>query len=200
MVLRYYLSLRHPDRVTVDDLDRALATLDIGCVDLPLGGVEPRAWRRVIDGLLPTVQAGQSALIVSGLAADAAARLVAAAQLDGVRSDVPPDVERTPVAGLRRMLDPDAIIVAAAGVSRHAAMLAGEDGADAVMLGDPAAAEETLTTVEWWADLMTIPSIATGLTTPDAVNAAADRGADFVDLGALNWREPETLAALRRPR
>ncbi len=70
----------------------------------------------------------------------------------------------------------DAILVADVGLSRHAAMEAGEAGADAVLFrGDDEAVRNC---VAWWSQLFVLPVVAEG-GAPKAAGLAA-AGADFV--------------------
>lgn len=83
-----------------------------------------------------------------------------------------------PLAGLRRALGPERSLGAACGLSRHAAIEAGEAGVDYVSFAGTEAALLEIT--GWWAEVMTPPVVAEGLRTPGEAAALADAGADFV--------------------
>ena len=92
------------------------------------------------------------------------------------------------VKALRRRLGEGVILGAACGASRHAAMLAGEEGADYIAFGAPdgsEAADPEL--VDWWARSMTPPLVACGAGDTAAVRSYADAGADFIALSPDLW-------------
>jgi|SRR5581483_474224 len=97
-------------------------------------------------------------------------------------------------------LKPERIAGAGGLRSRHDAMLAGENGADYVMFGDPdrrghrppfEAIEER---IQWWSELVEIPCIGYAGTAGD-VRPLAQAGADFVALGDWIWTHPDSAAA-----
>jgi thiamine-phosphate pyrophosphorylase len=97
------------------------------------------------------------------------------------------------VADARRRLGPDALIGADCGGSRHAAMVAGEEGADYVVFGavPPAAVAELCA---WWAELFVVPCAASvrGESEADALVRA---GADFLVAREAVWGGPAGPAA-----
>lgn len=88
------------------------------------------------------------------------------------------------VAAARAELGGERIIGAACGLSRHAAMLAGEAGADYVMFGDldrvPATGDELVELVAWWNQLFVIPCAAAGRLDPASARALVAAGADLL--------------------
>ncbi|MEZ5824396.1 MAG: thiamine phosphate synthase [Geminicoccaceae bacterium] len=85
--------------------------------------------------------------------------------------------------GIRRQLGRDCIIGATCGTSRHAAMVAGERGADYVLFGqadDRAPVDEIVEILVWWRDLFVIPAAAAGIRTTEEAQAFLDAGADFL--------------------
>ncbi|HZT20478.1 MAG TPA: thiamine phosphate synthase [Dongiaceae bacterium] len=93
----------------------------------------------------------------------------------------------------RRRLGPEAIVGVACGGSRHAAMEAGEAGADYVALA------ADLELIGWWAELMVVPVVAELGEALDMAGALAAAGADFVAAGEALWRDPASaLAAAKR--
>ena len=93
---------------------------------------------------------------------------------------------REHVEAARAILGPDASIGVDAGGSRHAAMEAGEAGAEYVAFGLAEASEEARTDrdtlVAWWADIFEVPCVALDIATADEVAAADRNGADFAGL------------------
>ncbi|HEX5078198.1 MAG TPA: thiamine phosphate synthase [Geminicoccaceae bacterium] len=102
----------------------------------------------------------------------------------------------TRVREARARLGPDRILGASCGGSRHAAMLAGEDGADYIAFGELGRPPrpELLELIEWWSELFVLPCLAEG---------AFDRGelerlagsADFIGVSDKVWRHPDGAAA-----
>ena len=86
------------------------------------------------------------------------------------------------VAGARAALGREWIIGADCGLSRHAAMVAGEAGADYVLFGSPDLAPPAAVAdlVAWWSELFVLPCAAGGRFTPDMVRAMVAAGADFL--------------------
>ncbi|NIA70508.1 thiamine phosphate synthase [Pelagibius litoralis] len=103
---------------------------------------------------------------------------------------------------LRQRLGDDLIIGAGCGTSRHAAMEAGEQGADYIAFGaaDDPPGDGTLAAdpelVDWWAHWMTPPLVAFGADDPAKARALAALGADFLALPPAFWLEaPDPAAA-----
>ncbi|MGD9511714.1 MAG: thiamine phosphate synthase [Geminicoccaceae bacterium] len=105
------------------------------------------------------------------------AALAAEQGLDGVHLA---DGEK--VADARRTLGRDALIGIDCGLSRHAAMVAGEAGADYVLFGSldlaPPGAVSDL--VRWWRELFVLPCAVAGRYSPDSARAMAAAGSDFI--------------------
>jgi thiamine-phosphate pyrophosphorylase len=124
-------------------------------------------------------------------------RLAADLGLDGVHL---PDGARH-VRAARAALGARASIGAFCGVSRHAAMAAGEAGADyiafgpvgATALGPGEVAEPDL--FAWWSELFELPVVAEGGVTDQAAAALA-RCTDFLALGPELWGAADPAAAL----
>ncbi len=104
---------------------------------------------------------------------------VAALGADGVYLAAP-DAD---VAAVRRALGRERTIGAFAS-ERHAAMVAGEAGADFV------AFEHDLDLIAWWADTMVVPCLARGAITVDTVAAVVAAGADFIAVDRAVWAHP----------
>ena len=94
-----------------------------------------------------------------------------------------------PFEPARRAVGATGIVGVRAGLGRHAAMIAGERGADFVGLGpDPEL-------VAWWAELMEVPCVAFTAETAEQAAALATAGADFVAVRDVVWRHPDGPAA-----
>jgi thiamine-phosphate pyrophosphorylase len=135
--------------------------------------------------LAAPVQESGAALLISGHAA-----IVARAGCDGTHAG-----DTTTLATALALLKPDHIVGAGGLTTRHAAMRAGEAGADYVMFGEPDADgyrpsfEAILERVSWWAELFVVPCVAyaTSLAEVDALCAA---GADFIAVEQLIFADP----------
>ena len=86
--------------------------------------------------------------------------------------------------------------------SRHLAMEAGEGGANYVAFGAffPTDTKEThhrpeLDLLQWWSEMMEIPSVAIGGITPGNCRPLIDAGADFLAVCGAVWNDPAGPAA-----
>ena len=143
-----------------------LDAVEVACLRLP-----PAA---DIGELVHLAQQRGTAVVIAG-EIELAARLGA----DGVHL---PDLRNYGAA--RSRLGADAILGVACGDSRHAAMEAGEAGADYVSLA------ADLELVRWWAELMLIPVV---VEFDGDLDEAADfiaAGAEFIALGESLWHDP----------
>jgi thiamine-phosphate pyrophosphorylase len=170
------------------------AALDAGgvaCVRLDLVGDEA-AIRRAAGALRPVCVARDVALVIADHL-----RLVGPLGLDGVHLA---DGSAAAVRRAREALGPEAIVGAAAGLSKHRGMVAAEAGADYVSLGPVApdagaAADADL--FAWWSEMIETPSVAEGGLTLDAARALAPL-ADFLAPREAVWDAPEGPAAAVR--
>ncbi len=107
---------------------------------------------------------------------------------------------REQVAAARAALGEDASIGVEARGSRHAAMEAGEAGAEYVAFGagDGSAEARTLRDelVAWWADIFEVPCVALDLTSAVEVDVAARNGADFAGLVVSRADAPAAVMQL----
>lgn len=151
-----------------------VAAGDVAAVVVRRGEIPPDAAR--LRALAQPLQTRDCAVLVEG-----APELVAAAGLDGAHAD---DAATLSLALTR--LKPDGIVGAGGIASRHAAMEAGESGADYVLLGPLAGSgaefARTCALVEWWSALFEVPCAAVA-TSGAEVAALARAGADFIALG-----------------
>ncbi|MCB9959144.1 MAG: thiamine phosphate synthase [Rhodospirillaceae bacterium] len=202
MAWRFYLSLKGSGASPTarrEPLLRLFDRVDLACVALDLADTPPGERQHLIEALAPTVQDRGCALVLAGAPADRLAALIAATGADGLCIAIPASADRSPIPAARRHVGRDSMVLGAAGLSRHAAMLAAEDGADAVVLGSPGALDETLELVGWWADVMAVPCVATGLNDGAAVRDAIAAGADFIDLGDVEWWTAAAVNDLASP-
>jgi thiamine-phosphate pyrophosphorylase len=109
---------------------------------------------------------------------------------DGVHLDDPAKVREA-----RARLGPDRILGASCGHSRHAAMLAGEDGADYIAFGEAGRPPQPplLELIAWWNELFVLPCLALGAFDRDSLSLVAR--ADFIGVGDEVWRHPDGAAA-----
>jgi thiamine-phosphate pyrophosphorylase len=97
------------------------------------------------------------------------------------------------VAAARQALGAERILGAACGASRHAAMVAGDAGADYIAFGDPEGplSDALGELIGWWSELFVLPCLAEGdLALADCATLAR-RGADLVGVSRLVWQHPD---------
>lgn len=161
--------------------------MEIGCQIYLVAGAEQ------LDALAEVLAAAPVAALrgpveAAGLAHGAGAAFVLAgtvkdalaAGADGAHL---PDDADIPAA---RRAAGDMQIGLSCGTSRDMAMTAGENGADYV--GFEAAEGADL--IAWWAEVMELPVVAEGVSSPEQAAALARAGADFVE-PAYIWTAPE---------
>lgn len=104
------------------------------------------------------------------------------------------------VVAARAALGKERILGVSCGVSRHAAMEAGEQGADYVAFGDPARrpGPEVDELLGWWSELFVLPCVAEGAITVEDCTRLARAGADMVAVGQDVWTDPAGAAAAVR--
>ena len=85
--------------------------------------------------------------------------------------------------------------------SRHLAIEAGEAGADYVAFGAfyPSDTKQTehraeLALLEWWSEMVEIPSVAIGGIRPDNCRSLVEAGADFLAVSGAIWTGDEVAA------
>lgn len=103
----------------------------------------------------------------------------------------------------RDQLGRDAQIGVTCHASRHLALEAGEAGADYVAFGAffPSSTKETehcpeLSLLEWWSEMVELPSVAIGGITPENCRSLVEAGADFLAVSGAVWSGDE-VAAIR---
>ena len=163
-------------------LKGALAAGDVAAVLIADGG------EALALALMPMIQqAGAAALVVDDT------RLAGHVKADGVHVT-------TGIADLKLAAEsfkPKCIVGAADITSRHAAMEAGEAGADYLFFGRPhgdthdAPHPKAVDLAEWWAELMEVPAVIMAGRGLDSVGDAAATGAAFVAVNEAIWSHPD---------
>jgi thiamine-phosphate pyrophosphorylase len=172
------------------ELGQVVRAADVAAVLLRLKPAGERELVNRVKALASTVQETGAALVLDGHA-DLAARAGAdGAHLTGAAAFT------AAVEGLK-----PARIAGCGGLhTRDDAMMAGENGADYVMFGEPEADGQRpsfpaiLERIEWWAEVFEIPCVGYAATL-DEVGPLAAAGADFVALGETVWDDPRGPAA-----
>lgn len=194
------LLLFGPSAFPDDFADRLKTALSTGAVAAFV--VDPAALAEAPPSLeLPDLQAACSRHDVALFVLDDIA-LARRASADGLHLSDPGRI-----AEARRILGPGRVIGASCDLSRHAAMVAGEDGTDYVLFGAldgraTSGIDELAATVTWWSELFVLPVAAA--TRPVAKEAAtlARAGAAFLasdgagDLAATAIMLAEALDAV----
>jgi thiamine-phosphate pyrophosphorylase len=172
-------------------LDEALGACPVACVLLRAAAQDERGKEMIVRALCPVVQKHDAACLVAD-----DPQLALRANADGVH--IGAEGERLQAA--LRALKPDRIVGAGGLKTRHAAMVAGEAGADYVMFGGPGS-DEPLSTlserVAWWVEIFTVPCAAYAHDL-DAAAALARAGADFIALCDAVFADPRGAAAALR--
>jgi thiamine-phosphate pyrophosphorylase len=167
-----------------------LAAGDVAAVLLRLSDADERTLVNRIKAISGVIQRRDVALLIDGRPEIVARAGADGAHLQGI------EAFRTALGALK----PDRIAGVGGLRSRDDAMLAGEEGADYVMFGEPDrrggrppldAIEERLT---WWAELFQPPCIGYAAAA-DEIIVLGQTGADFVALGEWIWTQPGGAAA-----
>ncbi len=177
-------------------LAAALDAGDVACVQLRLKDVDDDTIRRTCDGLRPIAQSRDVALILNDrpdLAVETGCDGAHVGQKDRSYREA------------RALVGTERIVGVTCHDSRHLAMVAADAGADYVAFGafypsstktPPTRAQPDL--LAWWAELMTVPSVAIGGITVDNCRSLVEAGADFLAVSAGVWEHPDGPAAAVR--
>jgi thiamine-phosphate pyrophosphorylase len=174
-------------------LAAALDADDVAAVQLRLKDVDDDAWRRAIDVLRPVTQARSVAFLLNDRA-----DLAVATGCDGAHVGQ----EDMPAREARRLMGPNLTLGVTCKGSRDLAMQAGEDGADYVAFGAfyPSGTKDVTATIgpeilEWWSEMMELPSCAIGGITPENCAPLVQAGANFLAVVGCIWNHPDGPAA-----
>jgi thiamine-phosphate pyrophosphorylase len=171
-----------------EGLAKALNATDIAAVLLRLADGDDATQLERIKALRILIQSNGAALILDGHAA-----LVAPGEVDGAHLA---GVEAFKAAA--PMLKPARIAGCGGLATRHDAMLAGESGADYVMLGEPDASgrrpsfEAVLERVAWWTEIFEVPCVAYAGSLAE-VEQLARAHAEFVAVTDEIWQSPRKM-------
>ncbi len=176
-----------------DLLAAALDAGDVAAVQLRLKDVDDDVWRRTIDVLRPVCQSRGVAFLLNDRA-----DLVRATGCDGAHVGQ----DDMPARDARRLMGPDLTLGVTCKGSRDLAMQAGEDGADYVAFGAfyPSTTKEVTNLLDpeilqWWSEMMELPSCAIGGITAENCGPLVRAGADFLAVVGCVWNHPEGPAA-----
>lgn len=149
------------------ELDLLTRTLPVAAVRLRLApGFEGPS---LVKGLVEVVQNREVALLVED-----DLDFAVASGADGIHLS-----NYIRVGEARRRMGEDYNIGANCMASRHAAMEAGEAGADYVSFS-PASAPEVIELIGWWSEMTNLPCLAEGVQDELTARRVAEAGADFV--------------------
>lgn len=172
-----------------DLLAEAVDAGDVAAVQLRIKDVSDSVWKRTIDVLRPVTQARGVAFLLNDRA-----DLVVGTGCDGAHVGQ----DDIPAREARRMMGPDLMLGVTCKGSRDLAMTAGEDGADYVAFGAfyPSITKVVTNQVDpeilqWWSELMEIPSCAIGGITPENCGPLVRAGADFLAVVGCIWNHPD---------
>jgi thiamine-phosphate pyrophosphorylase len=160
----------------------------VASVQLRLKDVDDDTIRRACDVLRPVTQKHGVAFILNDRP-----DLALATGCDGVhvgQQDASYDEAR-------RLLGPDRIVGVTCHASRHLALEAAEAGADYVAFGAffPTTTKVSghtadIEILEWWSEIMTVPSVAIGGITPENCGPLVQAGTDFLAVVSAVWNHP----------
>ena len=172
-------------RPFADVLAKTLDAGDVGCVQLRLKGADDDTIRRAADALRPAARARGVPFLMNDRP-----DLAAATGCDGVHVGQ----EDARYAEARATVGRDRIVGVTCHNSRHLAMEAAEQGADYVAFGAffasgtkaPKTTAE-LELLQWWSEIMVVPSVAIGGITVENCGPLIEAGADFLAVIAGVW-------------
>ena len=176
-----------------DLLAAALDAGDVAAVQLRLKDASDSDWRHAIDVLRPVTQSRGVAFLLNDRA-----ELVRETGCDGAHVGQ----EDMPARTARQVMGPEATLGVTCKGSRDLAMQAGEDGADYVAFGAfyPSSTKDVSALadpeiLQWWSEMMELPSCAIGGITPENCAPLVRAGADFLAVVGCVWNHPDGPAA-----
>ncbi len=176
-----------------DDLAAALDAGEVACLQLRLKDVDDDDVLRAAEAILPVCHRRGVPLLMNDRP-----DLGVQSGCDGCHVGQ----EDASYDEARRIMGAGAQIGVTCKASRHLAMEAGEAGADYVAFGAffPSGTKDNTTPapieiVEWWSQVMTVPSVAIGGITADNCRPLVEAGADFLAVIGAVWGHPQGPAA-----
>lgn len=176
-----------------EELGAALDAGPVACLQLRLKDIDDDEILRAADAILPACHARGVPLLMNDRP-----DLGVKSGCDGCHVGQ----EDTPYAQARRIMGPGAQIGVTCKASRHLAMEAGEAGADYVAFGAffPSGSKANTTpapieVLQWWSEMMTVPSVAIGGITAENCRPLVEAGADFLAVIGAVWGHPDGPAA-----
>lgn len=169
-------------------LDEVLSACDVACVLLQAAAESDAEKEKIVRAFAPSIQKQGIACLVAN-----DPQLAIRANTDGVHIDG----EGDQLQAALRALKPGRIVGAGGLTTRHAAMVAGEAGADYVMFGGPSGDEPEAAIIErvaWWAEVFNVPC-AGYAPSLGAIGELVRAGADFIALGEAVFADPRGAAA-----
>jgi thiamine-phosphate pyrophosphorylase len=191
------LYLITPERLDPDSFAEALAAAldagDVACVQLRLKGVDDDTILRTAERLIPVAHARDVAFLINDRP-----DLAAETDCDGVHVGQ----DDASYEEAREALGPNGIIGVTCHDSRHLAITAAEQDAAYVAFGaffptttKDAKGHPTPDILEWWAEMMEVPSVAIGGITAENCAPLVTAGADFLAVMGAVWNRPDGPAA-----
>ena len=175
-------------RAFAETLKRTLGAGDVASLQLRLKDVPDEEIARAADVLMFVAQQAGVAFILNDRP-DLASKI----GCDGVHIGQ----EDASYAEARAILGKDKIVGVTCHASRHLAIEAAEAGADYVAFGAfyPTATKEAkahadVELLEWWSELMVVPSVAIGGITVANAKPLVEAGADFLAVSSGVWDHP----------
>ncbi len=175
-------------------LEEALEAGDVAAV-LIAGIEEEHEMAAAAEALVPVIQSHGAAALLENHVRVAARTGADGVHVSGGLGDLKNAVER---------LKPRMIVGAGAVMNRHAAMQAGEAGADYVFFGRPhgdirpQAHHKNLDLAAWWSEIVEVPAVVMAGSAVESVADAAATGADFIALHEACWSHPDGPGAAVR--
>jgi thiamine-phosphate pyrophosphorylase len=175
-------------RAFAETLKRTLGAGDVASLQLRLKDVPDEEIARAADVLMFVAQQAGVAFILNDRP-DLASKI----GCDGVHIGQ----EDASYAEARAILGKDKIVGVTCHASRHLAIEAAEAGADYVAFGaffltatKEAKAHADVELLEWWSELMVVPSVAIGGITVANAKPLVEAGADFLAVSSGVWDHP----------
>ncbi|MGH6944461.1 MAG: thiamine phosphate synthase [Geminicoccaceae bacterium] len=100
------------------------------------------------------------------------------------------------VAAARAALGAERLLGASCGTSRHAAMVAGEEGADYIAFGEPGAPpdDDLVELVRWWSEVFVLPCLVEAELDEHGCGPLVRAGADLIGASAAVFDHPDGAA------